>query len=328
MTRPLPLALGLAVAAFVLAPPVAAQAPAKAVRVGVLRPGPDNPVFRENFDPFRQVLRENGFVEGANLTIEYRVRPGRAEEIEGLASELVRLKVDAILAVAPAGVRAAARATTSIPIVAVDLESDPVAAGFATGLARPGGNVTGLFLDVPELSGKWIEVLREAVPKLTRLAVLWDPSTGPNLLRGAEAAARTLRMQLIALEARGPEDFAHAFRAAAEARAGAMLILSSPVFNSARREIADLATKHRMPALMPFAGFAEDGGLMAYGPHVGNMFRQAGGVVVKILRGARPGGIPIERPTRFELVINLKTAKALGLVIPQSLKVRTDRVIQ
>jgi len=157
----LALALGLVLAAFALVPAAAAQAPAKAVRIGVLRPGPDDAVFRQNFELFRQALRESGFVEGTNLTMEYRVRPGSAEEIAGLATELVRLKVDANLAVAPAGVRAAAKSTTSIPIVAVDLESDPVAAGFATALARPGRNVTGLFLDFPELSGKWIELLKE-----------------------------------------------------------------------------------------------------------------------------------------------------------------------
>lgn len=322
------LVVGLAAGVFLLAPSAVAQAPSKAVRIGVLRPAPDNAVFRQYFDPFRQALRENGFVEGANLVIEYRVRPGTSAEIAGLASELVRLKVDAILAVSPVGVRAATQATTSIPIVAVDLESDPVAAGFVTGLARPGGNVTGVFLDGPELGGKWIELLKEAVPKLTRVAVLWDPWTGPNLLRGAEAGARTVRMQLLPLEARGPDDFAGAFRSAVDGRAGALLVLSSPVFNSARVQIAELAAKHRLPAIMPFPGFAEDGGLMAYGPHLGSMFRQAAGVMVKVLRGARPGEIPIQPPGRFELIVNSKTAKGLGLTIPQSLLLRADRVIQ
>jgi putative ABC transport system substrate-binding protein len=305
-----------------------AQKPGKAARIGVLRPAPDDAVFRHNFGPFPQVLRENGFLEGQNLTIEYRVRAGNAEQILALAAELVRLNVDAILAIAPAALSAAARATTSIPIVAVDLETDPVAAGFAAGLARPGRNITGLFLDFPELSGKWIELLREAVPRLARVAVLWDPATGPSLLKGAEAASRTLRMQLVPLEAREPRDFAEAFRSAAAGRAEAMLVLSSPVFNSARKQIVELAAKHRMPAIMPFTGFAEDGGLMAYGPHLTTMFRQAGGIMVKVLRGTRPGEIPIERPTRFELIVNSRSARALGIQLPSTLLVRADRLIE
>ncbi len=317
--------LGLAA----LAPLAAkAQTARKSVRVGVLRPAPDDPVFRSNYDPFRQALRENGFLEGQNLTIEYRVRAGNPEQILALASELVRLNVDAILAISPAALSAAARATTSIPIVAVDLETDPIAAGFATGLARPGRNITGLFLDFPELSGKWIELLKEVVPRLARVAVLWDPATGPVLLKGAEVAAQTLRVQLVPLEARNPGDFSEAFRSAAAGRTEAILVLPSPVFNSARKQIVELAAKHRTPASMPFPGFAEDGGLMAYGPHLTTMFRQAGAIMVKVLRGSRPGEIPIERPTRFELVVNLRTAKALGLAIPQSVLLRSDRVIE
>ncbi len=297
-------------------------------RIGVLRPGPEDAVWRENFDPFRQALREHGFTEGTNLALEFRVRPGTAEELLALANALMLAKVDAILAISPAGVRAAAKATTSIPIVAVDLESDPVASGFAASLARPAGNVTGLFLDFPEMGGKWLQLLKEAVPKLARVAVLWDPATGPNLLQGAEAAASSLRLQLLRLEARGPADFARAFEAAATQKAQALLALSSPVFSSARREIAALAEKYRLPAIMPFPNFADDGGLMAYGPHLTSMFRQAGGVMAKILQGARPGEIPIERPTRFELVINMKTAKTLGITLPQSLRLRADRGIE
>jgi putative tryptophan/tyrosine transport system substrate-binding protein len=319
---------GLTLGVLAARRPLEAQPAAKAVRIGVLRPAPDDPVFRHNFHPFRQMLREKGFLEGSNLTIEYRVRAGSPEEILALAGELVRLNVDAILAISPAGVNAAARATTSIPIVAVDLETDPKAAGFAASLARPGGNITGLFLDFPELGGKWIELLKEVVPRLGRVAVLWDPATGPSLLKGAEVAAQALKVQPLPLEARGPDDFAGVFRSAATERAGAMLVLSSPVFNSARKRIAELAAKHHIPALMPFTGFAEDGGLMAYGPHVTYMFRQAGGVMAKVLKGTRPGDLPIERPARFELVVNLRTAKALGLTIPPSVLVRADQVIE
>jgi putative ABC transport system substrate-binding protein len=322
-------ALGIILAVIVLGTPPAAMVQAeKAVRIGVLRPAPDDQVFRRNIEPFRQALRQGGFSEGTNLTIEWRVRAANEEEILALAGELVRLNVDAILAIAPAGVKAAGRATKSIPIVAVDLETDPKSAGFVASLARPGGNITGLFLDFPELGGKWVELMKEVVPKHATFAVLWDPATGPSFLKGAEAAARALSVQMLPLEARGPGDFAGAFRSAASKRVRAVLVLGSPVFNSARKQIAELAAKHRMPAIMPFGGFAEDGGLMAYGPHLETMFQQAGGVMAKVLQGARPSEIPIERPTRFELVVNLRTAKALGLTIPPPLLLRADRVIE
>ncbi|HEY7654474.1 MAG TPA: ABC transporter substrate-binding protein [Methylomirabilota bacterium] len=318
-------------ASGILAAPLSAGAqrsPAKTVRVGVLRAAPDAPIFRQNFELFSQALRESGFVEGTNLRIEFRVRAGRTEDISGLAGELVALGMDAIVAIGPAAVQAAAGATKTIPVVAVDLESDPVAAGFATSLGRPGRNVTGVFLDFPELSGKWIELLRAMVPKLSRIAVIWDPSTPPNLLRGAEVAARTLRVEVFPLEARAAEDFAAVFRSAAEKRAGAAMVLSSPVFYSARPQIVDAAAKHRIPTIMPFPEFADHGGLMAYGPNVPGMFRQAGDVMVKVLRGTRPGEIPIALPARFELVVNRKTAATLGLTVPQSLLLRADKVVQ
>ncbi len=312
------------------AAPLAAEAQpvSKMWRIGVLRPGPDDAVFRENIDPFLQVLRERGFKEGTNLRIEFRVRPGKPEEILALANDLVRVKVDAILAMAAPGVNAAAKATTSIPIVAVDLESDPIAQKLAVNLARPGGNVTGLFLDFPEMSGKWIQLLKEMVPKFTRAAVLWDPAIGPYMLRGAEAAGVSMRVQILRLEARRPTDFARAFELATTQKAEALLVLSSPVFFSAGKEIAALALKQRLPAIMPFPGFADVGGLMAYGPHLTSMFRQAGGVMAKLLQGAQARETPIERPTRFELAINLKTARTLGITVPQSLLVRADRVIE
>jgi ABC-type uncharacterized transport system substrate-binding protein len=306
-----------------------AQAPAaRAVKVGVLRAAPDAPLFRENFELFRQALLQSGFGQGTNLTIEYRVRAGPAAEISRLAAELVRLRMDAIVAIGPAAVRAAAGASKSTPIVAVDLESDPIAERFVTRLARPGGNVTGLFLDFPELSGKWIELLRELIPRLSRIMVAWDPATPRNLLRGAEVAARTVRVELSSVEAAAPEGLAAAFQSAARARAGGMLVLPSPMVNSARRQIIEMAAQHRMPTIMAFPEFAQEGGLIAYGPDVSAMFRQAGDVMVKVLRGTPPAEIPIERPARFELVVNRKTAVSLGLTIPPSLLVRTDRVIE
>jgi len=308
--------------------PAAAQQAAKAARIGVLRPAPDDRDFRRNFDGFRQALREGGYVEGTNLAVEYRVRPGSPQEILALAEDLVRLKVDVLLAFSPAALHAAAKATTSIPIVAFDLETDPIAAGYAVTLASPGGNVTGVFLDFPELSGKWLELLKEAVPKVSRVAVLWDPATGPVQVKAAEAAARSLRLQLRPLEARSPDDFEGAFRAAARERAGAVLVLGGPVFYSARKQIADLAAKHRLPAIMPFPDFAGDGGLMAYGPDLTSLYRQAGTIAVKILKGRKPGDLPVERPTRFQFAVNLRTAKALGLKLPPSILVRADQMIQ
>lgn len=317
-------------AGAVLAVPFAADAQqaGKVWRVGVLRPAPDDAIFRRNFAPFVEALREVRFTEGTNLKLDYRVRAGNTQQMLALANELVRAKADAILAIAPAGVSAAAKATTSIPIVAVDLESDPIAEGFAVSLAGPRRNITGLFLDFPDLSGKWIQLLKEVVPRLARAAILWDPATGPNFLKAADAAGLSLGVQTLRLEARGPADFEHAFESAARHKAQAVLALSSPVFNSARRQIAELATRHRIPTLMPFPGFADDGGLMAHGPHLTGLFRQAGLVMAKILQGTDPGQIPIERPARFELVINLKTARLLSINIPSSTLLRADRVIE
>jgi putative ABC transport system substrate-binding protein len=244
-----------------------------------------------------------------------------------LARDLVRLKPDAILAISPAGVSAASQATKSIPIVAIDLESDPKAAGLVASLGHPGGNITGLFLDLPELSGKWVELLKETVPNLSRIAVVTDRATGPYYVNELGAATKALRIQLLSVDIGGAGDLAAAFRSAHAQRAGALMVLPSPVVNSARRHIAELAIKHRMPAIMPFLGFVDDGGLMAYGPDVSVIYEQAAGVVAKVLRGTRPAEIPIERPARFELRINDKTARALGLTIPPSVLARADRVI-
>lgn len=318
------------VGGLVAAPGLAAgqPPPARVVRVGVLRNAPDGPIFRRNFEGFHRAVHEIRLAEGTRLALEYRVRAGTHEEIAGMAAELVRLDPGAIVAIGPASVRAAAGATKSVPVVAVDLESDPMAEGFVTGLARPGGNVTGLFLDFPELGGKWIEILREMVPRLSRIAAAWDPSTPPNLLRGAEAAARTLRVELSSVETPGPEAITAAYRSAAATRAGAMLVLPSPMVNSARRGIADTAARYRMPTMMAFPEFAEEGGLIAYGPDVPSMFRQAGEVVVKVLRGTPPAEIPIERPARFELIVNRKTAASLGLAVSRALLARADKVIE
>lgn len=212
--------------------------------------------------------------------------------------------------------------------MALDLETDPLASGIVASLDRPGGNVTGIFLDFPELGGKWLELVKEVAPKVSRVAVFWDPATGRVPLKGAEAAAQSLRLQLQVLEARGPSDFDVVFRSAIRARAGAVVILSSPIFNTYRRLLVDLAATHRLPTIMPFPFFADDGGLIAYGPDLIELYRQGGLMVGKILKGARARDLPVERPNRFVLVVNMKTAKALGLTIPQSILIRADRVIE
>ena len=199
---------------------------------------------------------------------------------------------------------------------------------FAGSLGYPGGNITGLFLDLPEIGGKWIQLLKEAVPKQTRVAVLWDPTIGQHLLKGVEAAARSLRVQVFGVEAQGPGDLASALQSTTKHKAEGLVVLTSPALNSASKEIAALALQHRLPAIMSFPGFADDGGLMAYGPNLLTMFRQNAAFMAKVLQGVRPSEIPIERPVRFEFAINTKTAKALGIKVPQSLLVRADRVIE
>jgi len=316
----------VALALVILAVPLAADAqqPAKVSRVGYLSLAP-GPSYRT--EALQQGLRDLGYAEGRNLTIEYRFTQGNLDRLRDAAAELVRLKMDVLVTGGPATTRVAKEATATISIVMAS-DADPVGDGFVASLARPGGNITGVFLNFPELSGKWLELLKEAVPRLTRVAVLWDPATGPAQAKAAEAAARSLRLRLQPLEARTPADFEVAFRAAAKERAGAMLALSSPVFNASRKQLADLCRKHRLPAILPFPGFAEDGGLMAYGPDLMSLFRQAGAIVAKILDGAKPADVPVEPPTRFQLAVNLKTAKALGLTLPQSILIRAEQMIQ
>jgi putative tryptophan/tyrosine transport system substrate-binding protein len=304
-----------------------AQPTGKPARIGVLRPAPDDAVFRRSFQPFIQALHDAKLDDGANLAIVYRVRPGSDGEARTMADELVKSGVDAILAVGPAGVRAASRATSSVPIVAVDQTSDPVEAGFAASLARPGGNVTGLFVDFPELSGKYVQLLKELLPGLQRAAMLWDPATGPFHLRAIETAAAALHVSIVQCPARRADDIAAAVQSATTQQAQALLSGNSPIFNSSKKRVAELALAQRLPTLMPYPDFVDDGGLMSYGVYVSSMFQQAGAVMAKVLRGTKPQDIPIERPTRTELAINRTTAKALGLTIPASMLARVDRVV-
>jgi putative tryptophan/tyrosine transport system substrate-binding protein len=308
--------------------PADAQPPANVPRVGFFRPAPPSPEVARILEAFKQGLREQGYVDGQNVAVEVRFPTTTADRLSDIATELVRLKPIAIFAAASSGIDAVRNATTTIPIVALDLETDPLASGIVASLDHPGGNITGIFLDFPELGGKWLELVKEVAPKVSRVAVLWDPATGRVPLKGAEAAAPSLRLQLQVLEARGPDEFEAVFRSAIRARAGAVVTLSSPVFNTYRRLLVDLAAKHRLPAIMPFPFFADDGGLIAYGPDLIELYRQGGVMVGKILKGAKAKDLPVERPNRFVLVVNKKTAKALGITVPHSVLIRADRLIE
>jgi putative ABC transport system substrate-binding protein len=285
------------------------------------------------WEAFRQGLRDLGYVEGRNLLIEYRDAKGKPERFPALAAELVALKVDVIVAGGGTlGALAAKQATATLPIV-FPVAGDPVAEGLVTSLARPGGNVTGLSIVSPELVGKSLELLKEAVPGVSRVALLLKPDSMPDRARkdrleAAEVAARALGVRLQVVEARGPEDFDRAFSDMTRARAGALYVLATPVFDIARRRLVDLAAKNRLPTVYSFKGWVEEGGLMSYGPDVADLFRRAAPYVDKILKGARPGDLPVEQPTKFELVINLRTAKAFGLTIPASVLLRADQVIE
>jgi putative ABC transport system substrate-binding protein len=302
------------------------SAPKRAARVGVLYPGVDNSVFRGNFDGFRQGLAAAGYVEGRNLTIQVRAGDGRI--LGQLATELTDLHPDLIVAVGRPGVVAMHKATSTIPLVAMDLESDPVASGFVQTVPRPGGNLTGVFMDFPELAGKWLEILKTAVPSLARVAVLWDPAGGPAQLDAARHAAQTLKLALHPVEARSVAEIGPAFDAATRERPNGMIVLTSPIFSSGRQTIAEQSAHHRLPTLVPFGGYVKDGGLVAYGPDVPTMYTQAAAIAVKILGGTPPRELPVERPTTFTLSLNLKTAKMLGLTIPQSLLLRANDVIE
>jgi putative ABC transport system substrate-binding protein len=281
-------------------------------------------------DAFRQGLRERGYVDGQTIAIEVRYAEGKEERFPDLASELVHLKVDVIFATVAAAVRAAKHATTAIPIVTA--VNDPVAAGFVASLGRPGGNITGLSMMSPEVVGKQLELLRQVVPKIARVAVLTNPANPGSApqLRHAEVVARALGMRLQPLEARSPGEIDSAFAAMTRKRAGALLVLLDPTLARApqRERIAELAARSRLPAMYALRLHVEAGGLMAYGADVFDLYRRCGVYVDKILKGAKPGDLPIEQPTKFDLVINLKTAKALGLTIPPSVLARADQVIE
>jgi putative ABC transport system substrate-binding protein len=322
------LSLGLFVAPFA----AEAQQAVKIARIGLLEldVAAEDPRSR---GAFFQGLRDLGYIEGRNLVVEYRDAAGKTERFPDLAAELVALKVDIIVTSGGTlAAQAAKKATAAIPIVFASV-GDPVAEGLVASLARPGGNLTGSSAVFSELVSKWLELLKQAVPGVRRVAVLLKPDALPERARAArlkatDVAARALGVQLQVVEARGPEDFDRAFSDMTRARAEAVVVWATPVFNLERRRIVDLAAKSRVPALYSFRPYVDAGGLMSYGPDRSEMLRRAATYVDKILKGAKPGDLPIEQPTTFELVINLKTARAIGLTIPPSLLQRANQVIE
>ncbi len=312
-----------------LAPVVAAAQPAgKAWRVGVLTTGNPHSAPPANWEGFLQGLRESGYVEGQNIAIEQRYAEGKPELFPDRAADLIRLKVDVIFARGPWAVSAAKAATRTIPIISLDLESDPISDRFVKSLARPGGNITGMFLDLAELSGKQLQILKEIMPKLSRVAILGDPAVNASQLRELRVVARSLAVQTQALEMKSSKDLESAFEAANKGHATALIVLSNPLTLASRRQIGDMATKRRLPTMYLYRAHVDAGGLISYGPDLPDMFRRCGEYVGRILGGAKLAELPVERPVRFDLVVNLKTAKTLGLTIPPSVLARADQIIE
>jgi len=305
-----------------------AQQPAKIPRIGYLV-GASRSAIAFRTEAFRQGLRELGYIEGKNIVIEFRYADGNPHLQKELAGELVRLNVDVMVTSGPASTRAAKEATTIIPIV-MTFDSDPVGSGSVTSLARPAGNITGLSTLAPEISGKRLELLREIVPKLSRVAVIGSSTNpgNPQSLKETEAAAAAFGVKLQYLDVLGPNDIEIAFQEATKGHADAVLVLASPVLNSRRSQVVELAAKSRVPAIYDRRDFGELGGLVSYGTSVVELDHRAANYVDKILKGAKPADLPVEQPTKFELVINLKTAKQIGLTIPQKVLARADRVIR
>jgi len=321
--------LPAAVVILLVAAPLilAAQPGAKVARIGVLTLS--TATWGLHAEAFRQGLREEGYVAGQNIVIEHRDAAGRADRLPAMAGELIRLKVDVIVTQSNVAALAVKHATQTIPIV-MAIAGDPVKAGLVGSLARPGGNVTGLTLMQTELSGKRLALLKEVAPNIALVAVVWNPTDPPaaGFLRETEAAARSLGLKLRAIEARAPTELDAAFKAVAAVRPDAFFALPGGMFQANISRIIEFAATRGLPGVFPNREFAEAGGLLSYAPSLGAHWRRAAMFVAKILRGARPADIPVEQPTTFELVINLKTAKALGLTIPASMLARADQVIE
>jgi putative ABC transport system substrate-binding protein len=304
-----------------------AQQPARIPRIGILIASPAS-TFSARIEAFRQRLRELGYVEGKNILIEYRYGEGKLERMHDLAAELVQLKVDVIVTAAT-GVLPAKRASPTMPIVFAGA-SDPVGSGFVSSLAQPGGNITGLTIMAQDLDGKRLELLKEAFPKVARVAFLWQSSgsRGNLALTEMEAPAKALGVKLLSLDVRRTDDFESAFTGAKRDGAQALITTSSPVINAQQRQVLDFAAKNRLPAIYPSNDFVEAGGLMSYAANNADLFRRAADYVDKILKGAKPADLPVEQPTKFEFIVNLKAAKQIGLTIPPNVLARADRVIK
>ncbi len=302
-----------------------AQAPAKVPRIGFLRfTAPSTP----RLEAFREGLREQGYIEGQNIIVEYRYAEAKKGLLPSLAAELVDLKVDVIAAIGPAAARAAKNATRTIPIV-FGASVDPVAEGFVASLGRPGGNITGVARIPSELAGKKLELLKETVPRVSRVAFFWNPETHGLRLKELEIAARSLQVELLPVEFRGLDDLDSAFQAVSKGRVDALMIPAGFSLDvSGRKRIVDFAANNRLPSMVPARPWAEAGGLMSYASPILDLYRRAGFYVGKILKGASPADLPVERPTKFELIINLKTAKKLGITIPPTLLLQATKVIK
>jgi putative tryptophan/tyrosine transport system substrate-binding protein len=306
----------------------APTADGKLPEVGFLHPGSVEAASKVRVAAFLEGLSERGFVEGRNFTLLARFAEYDSGRTDQFAAELVERKASVIFVVGPAAVQKVHALTSTIPIVAMDLESDPVKSAFIASISRPGGNLTGLFFDFPEFSGKWLEILSEILPGLRRVGLLWDPATGPVQLDSVTAAVagRGLTVEVFKVDA--PSLLDQTVAAASAAKVDALIMLSSPVFGTLAKNVADLTLRHHLPAITMFPEFAELGGLVAYGVDLRDLFHQGGGIVAKVLAGTRPADLPAERPARFQLVVNLKTAKALGLPIQSVLLARADEVIE
>jgi putative ABC transport system substrate-binding protein len=323
--------VGGAAAAWPLS--VNAQPSAKIPRIGLMVTGSlQSPEARVQLDAFRQGLRQLGYTEGRNIAIEYRGADGRIERFPNLAAELVRLEVDLIFAANTRAALAARQATSTIPIVSAVM-GDPVEDGLVASLAQPGGNVTGLTLLAPELTAKRMQLLKDALPNVSRVAALWHPGaygerTMDDMLKATESAARTLGVQLQLIEVRAAGELERAFSTMMKERAEALFLFPTPMLFLARRRIIELAATNRLPSVSQAREFVELGGLIAYGANINDLFRRSTVYVDKILKGAKPADLPVEQPTRFELVINLKTAKTLGIDLPLGLMIRADEMIE
>ncbi len=306
-----------------------AQQPGKVWRVGFLALRRIGPLDSDFFGEFPRGMRELGYIEGKNLVIEWRSAEGEVERLPKVAAELVRLKVDVIVPAGAQAVRAAQKATITIPIV-MGTAGDPVGSGFVKSLARPGGNITGLSDIAGDLGSKLLDLLLGAIPKLSHVAVLVNPDNSSHspILKSIQAAAPSAGVKIIPVAARTPREIEEAFSVMVQENAKAVIAAADAIFNQQVRQIVDLAAKHRLPSISGYPQYAEAGGLMNYGPDFADNFRRAATYVDKIFKGAKPGDLPVEQSTRFELAVNLKTAKALGLTIPPAVLLRADRVIE